>query len=61
MLDEQARRRSTFSEGTTIRLADGQFWSLPGRRSDHSDPEYDATFVAIFEAEDVAERLRAEL
>ncbi|MBV8229777.1 MAG: hypothetical protein JO329_07325 [Planctomycetaceae bacterium] len=61
MVDEQARRRVTFNEGTRIRLADGQFWSLPGRWSDHADPEYDATFVAIFEAEDVAERLRAEL
>ena len=61
MVDEQARRRATFQEGTRIRLADGQFWSFPGRWSDHADPEYDATFVAIFEAEDVAERLRAEL
>ncbi len=61
MVDEQARRRSIFNEGTRIRLADGQFWSLPGRWSDHADPEYDATFMAIFEAEDVAERLRAEL
>ncbi len=61
MIDEKARRRLTFVEGTKIRLADGQYWSLPGRWSECLDPEYDATFAAVFEAEDNSERLLAEL
>ncbi len=61
MVVEQSARRPAFKEGTRIVLADGQAWSLPGRWSDRDDPEFDAILRAVFEAEDVADRLRHEL
>jgi hypothetical protein len=61
MADEQALRRPTFVEGARIPLADGQTWSLPERRADQADPEYDAMLRVVFEAEDEAERLHSEL
>lgn len=61
MADEQALRRPTFVEGARVPLADGQTWSLPRRRADQADPEYDEMLKVVFEAEDEAERLRSEL
>jgi hypothetical protein len=61
MQDERALRRPVFVEGTSVVLADGQSWSLPERRRDRDDPEYDGMLRMILEAEDVAERLRSEL
>lgn len=29
MLDEKAMRRESFSEGSAVRLGDGQFWTFP--------------------------------
>jgi hypothetical protein len=60
-MDERAARRPTFGEGTGIRLADGQTWTLPGRSPEAEDPEFDGIIRAVFEAEDDAERLRSEL
>ncbi len=61
MVDERSVRRPGFIEGTRIRLADGQSWSFPASQPDRDDPEYDQVLRAVFEAEDDAERLRAEL
>jgi hypothetical protein len=61
MQDERALRRPVFVEGTSVALADGQSWSLPERRWDRDDPEYDAMLKLVRESEDMAERLRAEL
>ena len=61
MVDERTLRRAAFVEGTNVVLADGQSWSLPGRRLDHDDPEYVAMLRMVREAEDATERLRAEL
>ncbi len=71
MHDERARRRPSFQPGLSLRLADGQFWSLPipadapgepavsPRAWD--DPDYRAILQALREAEDPGERFRAEL
>jgi hypothetical protein len=61
MVDEQALRRSTFTEGVRIRLANGQAWSLPDHRPYKDDPEHLAVLREIIEAEDAADCLRAEL
>lgn len=61
MVDERAARRSTFADGTGVRMANGQVWVLPGRLADADDPEYDACLLAVVEAEDRTELLRAEL
>src|SRR5688572_24493754 len=62
MLDEPTRRRPDFLPGGPIRLADGQDWTFPapGEAADFG-PDYAALVAAIDEAEDPAERLRAEL
>jgi hypothetical protein len=59
--DEPSARRAEFAPGATVVLADGQGWSLPLRDAARDDPEYDALLDAVAEAEDTAERLRAEL
>jgi hypothetical protein len=61
MVNERSVQRTSFVEGTNVVLADGQTWSLPERRLDHDDHEYDAMLRMVCEAEDEAERLRAEL
>lgn len=73
MLDEMALRRSDFLPGVRIRLADGQEWTLPGAPSGDPGPEaggpepdalgadYAGIVAAILEAENEAERRRAEL
>jgi hypothetical protein len=38
MTDERTRRRATFQDGTPIRLADGQSWTLPVPSSFEDDP-----------------------
>jgi len=75
MRNELTLRRPDFRPGTPIRLADGQAWTFPaptalepineGRASNqrlsHDEAEYDALLAGVLEAEDVPERLRAEL
>jgi hypothetical protein len=73
MLDEKALRHPDFLEGIPIRLADGQMWTFPaptacrdgagaGATPDAAtDSEREALVAAVLEAEDRAERLRAEL
>lgn len=61
VLNERAMRRPTFVEGARVSMADGQTWSLSGRRADQADPEYDAMLRVVYEAEDEAEQLRSEL
>src|SRR5437763_1354519 len=61
MLDESRARRPGFVEGAWVRLSDGSEWSLPRRDPTCVDPEYDAQLRAVFEAEDSAGVLRAEL
>ena len=61
MRDEQAARRADFVEGASVRLADGQIWTLPERLAEAPDPDYDAILNAVFETENATDRLRAEL
>src|SRR3954447_13765680 len=61
MADEYSLRRPSFAEGTRITLADGQAWSLPDHPPYNDDPEHLALLRGVSEAEDDAERLRAEL
>jgi hypothetical protein len=61
MMDEQAQRRATFVEGTPIRLADGQTWTLPALGALKDDPMAEGLLRAIGEAESEPERLRDEL
>jgi hypothetical protein len=61
MIDERSRRRATFQEGTSIRMADGQNWSLPGLTSDRPDPVLERLLRAVGAPEDGPERLRDEL
>ena len=48
-------------DGVRVRLSDGGSWTLLYRDPFGNDPEYDALLQAVFEAEDRAEGLRAEL
>ena len=61
MMDEQAQRRATFVEGTPIRLADGQTWTLPDLAALRDDPMAQGLLRAIGEAESEPEQLRDEL
>src|SRR5262249_50744368 len=61
MGDETTRRRPAFVEGTWVRLADGQNWSLPPLPAWGSDAEYDGIIQALIESEDQNEVLRCEL
>jgi hypothetical protein len=62
MLDEPTRRRPDFLPGSPIRLADGQLWTFPAPAHEAEfGPDYPAAIAAVDEAEDRAERLRAEL
>jgi hypothetical protein len=67
MFDEVALRRPDFRPGPPVRLADGGWWTFPAlpERAETGvvdfGPDYAAAVVAIGEAEDEAERLRAEL
>jgi hypothetical protein len=61
MVDEQALRRPDFVEGRRILLGNGQRWSFPDHPPLHDDAEHIASLRAIGEAEDRADRLRAEL
>jgi len=77
MLDETALRRPDFRPGISARMADGQVWYLPagpdrdpegaaeGPAAAADDGglgrDYEATVAAVLDAEDGAERLRAEL
>lgn len=61
MIDERARRRATFQQGTMVRLADGQLWSLPDLSGDESDPVLDALVLAVNLPEPGPEALRDEL
>jgi hypothetical protein len=69
MLDEESLRRPDFLPGIPVRMADGQLWSLPEapdrypRMAYGGAPrrEYAATVAAVLDAEDEAERRRAEL
>jgi hypothetical protein len=65
--DEIRRRRSRFREGSKLRLADGQMWTLPAP-ADASrvcpapfTVEYRGLLKAIVEAEDDSEQRLAEL
>ena len=60
MLNETTHRRDGFRSGMLIRLADGQSWHFPVP-SDVEDQDTLNLLVAIREAEDEAERYRAEL
>ena len=77
MRDEKSLRRPDFLPGCAVRMADGQVWSLPKAPDPYAgtadagtspfadggvlDREYQATIAAVLDAEDEAERLRAEL
>jgi hypothetical protein len=62
VLNEVALRRPGFFPGTTVRLTDGQNWTLPGPACPRCcGDEYEALLEAIREAGDDAERLLAEL
>jgi hypothetical protein len=61
MIDELALRRPSFEEGEHIRLANGQEWTLPNHPPYNDDLEHQDVLRGIIEAEDVPERLRAEL
>jgi hypothetical protein len=75
MLDEKSLRHPDFLEGLPIRLADGQMWTFPtppaprdvdagespGAAVTPFDSDQEALVTAVLEAEDRAERLRAEL
>jgi hypothetical protein len=60
-LDEGSARRFDFVDGVTVRLADGDWWSLPLRDTRKPEPEYDELLAAVCEAEDREERLLGEL
>src|SRR4051794_28864858 len=59
-LEPQARRPD-FVEGFWVELADGQRWSLPGVNPEICDAELGELRSAVAQAEDAAERFRAEL
>ena len=73
MIEEVALRRPDFLPGSPVRLADGRWWTLPDPpRPDARGaaapggwsgfgPDYAATVAAVGQAEDEAERRRAEL
>ena len=76
MLNEPKLRRGDFLIGISIRLADGQVWTLPRPSKNHAvdgnptpvqgasdnfGPEYPALIKAFLEAEDEADRLQIEL
>lgn len=62
MINEILFRRPHFRPGRSIRLGDGQGWIFPAPPGDSTvDPDYTATVMAVPEAEDRSERLRAEL
>jgi hypothetical protein len=61
MVNERARRQPTFLGGVPIRLANGQYWSLPEDPPPPDDEEHQLVLEAIREAQDEAERLHAEL
>jgi len=61
MIDEHAQRRATFQEGTSIQLADGQVWSLPGFSTDEPDPVLNSLLRAVGGSEEGPERLRDEI
>jgi peptidoglycan/xylan/chitin deacetylase (PgdA/CDA1 family) len=60
-IDELARRRPTFVEGTRIRLADGHDWAFPDQPPRPDDHELISVLRAIGESEDRPERLRGGL
>jgi hypothetical protein len=67
LVDERLSRRSGFREGTKIRLADGQAWTIPAPPNASEsqmtpfDPQYTDVMRAIEQAEDPSERQLAEL
>jgi hypothetical protein len=70
MLDEMQLRRPDFLPGISVRLADGQAWTLPsppnaGARTEPGSAvlgeDYEAIVRAIRESEDEPEMRRAEL
>lgn len=65
MVSETALRRNEFLNGTTVLLADGQPWTIPGpvpgRGPGGFGAAYHAALQAIEEAEDEPDRLRSEL
>src|SRR4051794_16859975 len=61
MVDEQSLRRPTFVDGKRITLANGQAWSLPDHPPYKDDAEHLGVLRAVCDAEDDADRLRAEL
>jgi hypothetical protein len=67
MPHEVSARRLHFRPGPSIRLADGQWWTFPAPPGRDASgvagfgPDYVAAVAAIGEAEDEAERFRAEL
>src|SRR4051794_33959106 len=69
MRDEEVLRRPDFLPGIPVRLADGQVWNLPKapdrypRVADGGGlgRDYEATVAGVLDAEDEAERRRAEL
>ena len=69
MFNERTCRSLSFQDGTEVRLADGDFWTLPaaaallkqGETSSSADEGLSGLLGAILEAEDRSEQLRAEL
>jgi hypothetical protein len=67
LADETSRRRPDFRDGTRIRLADGQKWTLPAppkpteRIVGPFPPQYDDLIQAVRESETASDRRLAEL
>jgi hypothetical protein len=67
LVDERACRRPKFREGTNIRLADGQTWTLPAppKPSEWMSPPFEAVYTdlmhAIEETDDRQQRTLAAL
>jgi hypothetical protein len=69
MLNETTYRSLSFQEGTEVRLADGNVWTLPAAAplleqdgtSNEADESLSGLLDGVLEAEDRSEQLRAEL
>jgi len=60
-LNEPTGLGKRFTEGATVRLADGNDWVLPAREPYGHDHEYDALLDVAARAEDRSEFMRAGL
>lgn len=70
MIDQETRRRDCFCSGIPVRLANGQFWTLPlpsqvsgsdTKSGDPSNSDYERLLQAIMESQRPEEQAIAEL